>query len=51
MICCNEAGRTVKKPVRRWTEEEEDRLCRYYNAEVHEAAFVLPQFVKRRLMA
>lgn len=51
VICCNDAGHAVREPARRWTEEEEDRLCSYYNAEVHAAAFVAPQFVKRRLRA
>ncbi|KAJ3328307.1 hypothetical protein HDU76_010195 [Blyttiomyces sp. JEL0837] len=49
IMCCNEAGRNLKKPVRRFSKSEEDSLLRYYNSEVHEAAFVLPQFTRKGL--
>ncbi|KAF3940439.1 hypothetical protein ABW19_dt0204641 [Dactylella cylindrospora] len=49
MVCCKEAGRDVTKPLRKWTEEEEEKLCRYYNAKVHEASFVLPTFARKQL--
>lgn len=35
----------LAKPLRAWTAAEEAEKCRYYNSEVHEAAFVLPNFV------
>ncbi|CAL1703043.1 unnamed protein product [Somion occarium] len=38
VVCSKEAGRDVKKAVRKVTP------TRYYNEKVHEAAFVLPEF-------
>ena len=49
MVCCKEAGRDVKKPLRRWNPEEEEIFCRYYNADIHEASFLLPTFARRQL--
>lgn len=49
LVCCKDAKRDVKKPLRTWKAEEEDKLCRYYNKEVHEAAFVLPTFARKKL--
>ncbi|KAG9307427.1 hypothetical protein G9A89_017257 [Geosiphon pyriformis] len=43
MLCCKEEGRNLRKPIRRYTLEQEAKLFRYYNADVHEAAFALPQ--------
>jgi spermidine synthase len=44
ILCCNEAGRDLKKPLREFGKEFERAKLRYYNSKVHEAAFVLPQF-------
>jgi spermidine synthase len=49
MVCCKDAERNVKKPVRSWTQDEEEKLCRYYSKEIHEAAFVLPTFARKAL--
>ncbi|KAI1439294.1 spermine synthase [Xylaria sp. CBS 124048] len=49
MVCCKEAGRDVRVPLRKWAPEEEERLCRYYNADIHQASFVLPTFAKKAL--
>ncbi|KAI8952549.1 spermine synthase [Xylaria longipes] len=49
MVCCKEAGRNVREPLRSWSPEDEDRLCRYYNAEIHKASFILPTFAKKAL--
>lgn len=49
MVCCKDPTRDVKVPLRRWTPEEEEQKCRYYNAEVHKASFVLPTFAKKQL--
>ncbi|OBZ72751.1 Saccharopine dehydrogenase [NADP(+), L-glutamate-forming] [Grifola frondosa] len=38
VVCSKQAGRDVKTPVRKVAN------TRYYNAEVHKAAFVLPEF-------
>jgi len=49
MVCCKDPNRDVKKPVRSWSLEEEERLCRYYSKEIHEAAFILPTFARKAL--
>jgi spermidine synthase len=49
MVCCKDANRNVKKPLRSWSPEEEDKLCKYYTKEIHEAAFVLPNFARKAL--
>src|SRR5215470_11170128 len=46
MVCCKNAARDVKKPLRSWSDEEENSLCRYYNKKIHEASFVLPNFAR-----
>jgi len=49
MVCCKDGERNVKKPVRSWSQDEEEKLCRYYSKEIHEAAFVLPTFARKAL--
>ena len=49
MICCKDASRDVKVPLRQWSPEEEAEKCRYYNAEMHKASFILPTFAKKAL--
>ncbi|QGA15236.1 hypothetical protein EYB26_002893 [Talaromyces marneffei] len=49
MVCCKDATRNVKEPVRSWSREEEEKLCRYYNADIHRASFVLPNFARKAL--
>lgn len=49
MVCTKDADRDVKKPLRSWTPEEEAKLCRYYNAEIHKASFILPTFAAQAL--
>jgi len=49
MVCCKDPSRNVKEPLRKWSPEEEDKLCRYYNSEIHKAAFILPNFAKKAL--
>jgi spermidine synthase len=49
MVCCKDADRNIKAPTRSWGAEEEEKLCRYYNKEIHEASFVLPTFARRAL--
>jgi spermidine synthase len=46
MMLSKDKELTLKKPLRKWTPEQEARLCRYYNSEIHAAAFILPQFAK-----
>jgi spermidine synthase len=49
MVCTKDANRNVRVPVRSWTKEEERKLCRYYNSEIHKASFVLPTFAEEAL--
>lgn len=49
MVCCKDPKRNVKEPVREWSVEEEEKLCRYYNKEIHRASFVLPTFARKAL--
>merc|ERR1711915_1001920 len=49
MVCCKDASRDVKKPLRKLSEEQEDKLFKYYSSKVHEAAFVLPKFAEKAL--
>lgn len=49
MVCCKDPERDVKVPLRSWTPKEEEEKCRYYNAEIHKASFVLPTFAKKAL--
>ncbi|EAW07480.1 spermidine synthase [Aspergillus clavatus NRRL 1] len=51
MVCCKDATRNVREPVRSWSREEEERLCRYYNQDIHRASFVLPNFARKALDA
>jgi len=51
MVCSKDANANVKEPIRQWTKEQEGKLCRYYNSEIHKACFVLPQFAKAALEA
>ncbi|OAA59070.1 spermidine synthase [Niveomyces insectorum RCEF 264] len=49
MVCSKDPNANVKKPLRRWSPEEEQKLCKYYNAAIHEASFVLPSFAAKAL--
>ncbi|KAK0739903.1 Spermine/spermidine synthase-domain-containing protein [Apiosordaria backusii] len=49
MVCTKDANRNVKVPLRSWSKEEEEKLCRYYNSEIHKASFVLPTFAAKAL--
>ena len=49
MVCCKDKDRNVKEPLRWWSEEEEEKLCRYYSRDIHRASFVLPNFARKAL--
>ncbi|EYE92342.1 spermidine synthase [Aspergillus ruber CBS 135680] len=51
MVCCKDPERNVREPIRSWSREEEERLCRYYNSDIHRAAFVLPNFARKALQS
>lgn len=49
MVCCKDANRNMKEPLRSWSLEEEDKLCRYYTKEIHSASYILPAFARKAL--
>jgi spermidine synthase len=49
MICCKDADRDLRTPLRTWSPEDEEKLCRYYTKEIHSASFVLPGFARKAL--
>ncbi|DAA74534.1 TPA_exp: Uncharacterized protein A8136_3292 [Trichophyton benhamiae CBS 112371] len=49
LVACKDAERNVREPLRKWSREEEDKLCRYYNQEIHRASFILPNFARKAL--
>ncbi|XJO78461.1 hypothetical protein BDV3_002898 [Batrachochytrium dendrobatidis] len=49
ILCCNEAGRSLKVPARQFPKDFERANLKYYNSDVHSAAFVLPQFTNNAL--
>ena len=49
MVCSKDEKAQVKTPLRRFSEEFEDTNLRYYNSQVHEASFVLPQWANKIL--
>uniref|UniRef100_A0A913I620 Spermidine synthase n=1 Tax=Strongyloides stercoralis TaxID=6248 RepID=A0A913I620_STRER len=49
LLCCK-SDRDLSIPARTITDEECDKMgLKFYNSEIHKAAFVLPQFVKKAL--
>ncbi|KAI8807886.1 Spermidine/spermine synthase [Cladochytrium replicatum] len=46
VLCCNEEGREIRKPIRSFSKEFEDTKLRYYSSAVHASAFVLPTFAR-----
>lgn len=49
MVCSKDPNRNLRTPLRSWSPEEEQKKCRYYNKEIHAAAFVLPNFARSAL--
>ncbi|KAM7199205.1 Spermidine/spermine synthase [Naviculisporaceae sp. PSN 640] len=49
MVCSKDPKANVRVPLRKWTPEEEVKLCKYYNAEIHKASFILPTFAAQAL--
>jgi spermidine synthase len=49
MVCSKDKDANVKQPLRSIPEAEEDQIYRYYNKEIHQAAFVLPNWAKNAL--
>ncbi|KAK5135855.1 putrescine aminopropyltransferase [Meristemomyces frigidus] len=49
MVCTKDASRDVTQPLRSFSPEEEDKLCKYYSSKIHAASFVLPKFAEKAL--
>lgn len=50
LLCCKDENRDLKVPLRTLSESEIRTMnLKYYNSDVHRAAFLLPQFVKDAL--
>ncbi|XP_031553875.1 spermidine synthase-like [Actinia tenebrosa] len=50
MLCSKNKDTKFNDPVIKFTEDQVEKLdLKYYNADVHRAAFVLPQFAKKAL--
>ncbi len=49
MVCSKDPKANLKVPLRSWTLEEEIKLCKYYNSDIHRASFVLPTFAAQAL--
>lgn len=49
MVCSKNPSANVRVPLRHWTREEELKRNEYYNSAIHEASFVLPNWVEKAL--
>lgn len=50
MVCSKDGSANVKKPLRfEWDDKFVEENLRYYNARIHEASFVLPQWADKIL--
>lgn len=49
MVCCKDAERNLKTPLRSFSAEDEEKLLRYYNSDIHKASFILPTFARTAL--
>ncbi|QPG72726.1 putrescine aminopropyltransferase [Brettanomyces nanus] len=49
MVCCKDKTANLQKPLRTVDSETERKLYTYYNKEIHEASFVLPNFARKAL--
>lgn len=49
MVCCKDELADVTKPLRYVDEAKELFLYKYYNRQIHEASFVLPNFAKQAI--
>lgn len=49
MVCSKDANANVKTPLRSFSDEENDKINKYYSKEIHSASFVLPTWAKNAL--
>ncbi|KAJ2160515.1 putrescine aminopropyltransferase [Coemansia sp. RSA 552] len=51
ILCCKDAAANLRVPLRSVSPEQELKLFRYYNADIHRASFVLPNFTRLAIAA
>ncbi|KAJ1737039.1 putrescine aminopropyltransferase [Coemansia sp. Benny D160-2] len=51
ILCSKDASTRFKEPLRNMTPEQELKLFKYYNSEIHRASFVLPNFARQAIAA
>ncbi|KAJ2007616.1 putrescine aminopropyltransferase [Coemansia thaxteri] len=49
ILCGKDRSTSFKEPLRRMSPEQELKLFKYYNADIHRAAFILPNFTRLAL--
>lgn len=49
MVCSKDPNATPKVPLRFFDDEENDKINKYYNKEIHSASFVLPTWARKAL--
>ncbi|KAJ2515218.1 putrescine aminopropyltransferase [Coemansia sp. RSA 2049] len=49
VLCAKDASTNFKEPLRRVSSEEELKLFKYYNSEIHRASFALPNFTRKEI--
>lgn len=51
IVSSADATKNLRKPLRKYTKEQESEMFKYYSADMHEAAFVLPTWANRIINA
>ncbi|KAJ1942795.1 hypothetical protein GGF37_002952, partial [Kickxella alabastrina] len=49
ILCSKDKETNFKEPLRRLSPEQELKQFKYYNSEIHRAAFILPNFTRQAL--
>ncbi|KAJ1952298.1 putrescine aminopropyltransferase, partial [Dipsacomyces acuminosporus] len=49
IICSKDKDANLKQPLRQLSPEQELKLFKYYNSDIHRAAFILPTFTRLAL--
>ncbi|CAK7295684.1 Spermidine synthase [Vulpes lagopus] len=50
MLCSKNPSTDFQKPVQQLTQKQVEQMqLKYYNSDVHQAAFVLPEFARKAL--
>lgn len=49
LLCCKNPKANVRKPLRAWDRDTEAKINKYYNRDIHEASFILPNWARKLL--